>query len=77
MPDSTKHRAVFAFITTQLGRMFLRTGISNIQPTSTRQPTRVTIALAAFGTDLSVEIRRESGSWELFTFNIICREFPY
>jgi hypothetical protein len=31
----------------------------------------MTIALAAFGTALSAEIRRESGSCELFTFQII------
>jgi hypothetical protein len=34
-------------------------------------PTKIIIVLAAFGTDLSVEIRRESGSWELFTSKII------
>jgi hypothetical protein len=34
-------------------------------------PTKIIIVLAAFGTDLSVEIRRESDSWELFTSKII------
>jgi hypothetical protein len=53
------------------GRTLLRVGISNIQPTSTKQPTRMVIALATFGTNLRVEFRRESGRWELFTSRII------
>jgi hypothetical protein len=71
MPDKMKAIAELAFIVTQPGKTLLRIGISTIHPTSTRHPTRMTIELAAFGTAVNVEIRRELGTGELFTSKII------
>jgi len=53
----TKAMAVLAFIVTSPGRTLFRTAMSKAQPTSTRQPTRMTINDEAHEKDFSEEMK--------------------